>query len=551
MLQHLSIANYALIEYLEVDFDTRLNVITGQTGSGKSILLGALALILGGKSDVEALRDSSRNCVVEGVFDISRYDLKALFESLDLEYEDRTIIRRVITPAGKSRAYINDMPTTLAVLKGLASRFVDVHSQHQTMLVGQTSFQTEVVDGVCAHAELLAEYRTAYGSWREKERELTQAREQAENARKQREYIEFQLSKLLEARFYDGEQQELEARQNELLHASQIQETMAQGADILGGRDDNMIAQIKQIMQSTSGVADVYAPALQLHDRLSELNIELKDIYNEMESLASSVESDPRLLDYTQQRLDALYSLQSRHGVESIAELIIIRDDLQTRLDLIDGYEDHFSGLEKAISELKSRSLELATKISANRKKAVGEIEKYVVSTLSYLGMADAVLSIEISPKEAMADGVDAIKFMFTANKGGAMQPIEKVASGGEMSRLMLALKALSAKNSKSPTIIFDEIDTGVSGNVANKMGEMMVELSSNIQIINITHLPQVASKGDTHFVVSKSVVDATTISTITKLSDEQRVDEVAKMLSGSDITPAALAQAKHLLGKA
>ncbi len=548
MLKHLSIANYALIDYLEVDFDTRLNVITGQTGSGKSILLGALSLILGGKGDVQALRDGSRNCVVEGIFDISRYGLQSLFESLDLDYEDHTVIRRVITPAGKSRAYINDMPTTLTALKSLSGCFVDVHSQHQTMLLGQTHFQIEVVDGVCAHADLLAQYKTCYSSWREKERELSQAKAQADGARKEREYIEFQLSKLLEAKFFDGEQQELEARQNELLHASQIQESMTLGADVLGGRDANMIAQVKDIIHSLASLTDVYAPASQLHDRLSELNIELKDIYNEMEALASGVEADPKLLEYTQARLDTLYSLQSRYGVESIAELIVIRDDLQAKLDAIDGYDEQFSELEKAILDLSNQSLELAAQISTNRKKASPEIEKYVVSTLSYLGMAEAQLYIEITPKEAAVDGADSIKFMFTANKGGAMQPIEKVASGGEMSRLMLALKALSAKNSNLPTIIFDEIDTGVSGNVASKMGEMIAEMSSSIQIINITHLPQVASKGDTHFVVSKSVVGSATLSTITKLNPEQRIEEVAKMLSGSDITEAALAQAQHLL---
>lgn len=549
MLKHLSIANYALIDYLEVDFDARLNVITGETGSGKSILLGAMGLILGGKSDVDALRDATKNCVVEGVFDISRYELEGVFEELDLDYEDLTTIRRVITPAGKSRAYINDMPTTLGVLKGLSSRFIDIHSQHQTMLLGQTHFQTEVVDGVCAHGDLLAKYGESYASLREKERELNAAKQNAESARKEREYIEYQLAKLLEAKFYDGEQEELEARQNELLHASQIQDAMMGGADAIGGREANMIAQIKEIIHSLSGVADVYAPASQMYERLDGLNVELKDIYNEMESLGSSVESDPRLLEYTQQRLDTLYMLQSRYGVESVAELIAIRDDLQDKLDAIDGYDERFAQLEGAIAELKTQTAGLAAGITSNREKAAPKIEKYVCASLANLGMADAVLNIDIAPKEIATDGADAIKFLFTANKGAASQPIEKVASGGEMSRLMLALKSLSAKNSKLPTIIFDEIDTGVSGGVASKMGELIVELSSNIQIVNITHLPQVASKGDTHFVVSKRVVDGATISHIEKLEIEQRIEEVAKMLSGSDVTAAAQSQARHLLG--
>lgn len=549
MLKHLSITNYALIDYLEVDFDDRLNVITGETGSGKSILLGAMALMLGGKSDVDALRDSSRNCVVEGVFDISRYGLSELFESLDLEYDHQTIIRRVVMPSGKSRAYVNDMPVSLATLKLLSSRFIDIHSQHQTMLLTQSRFQIDMLDGMCAHAELLEKYRDSYSLWRAKQKQLQDAKAKAQDALKQREYIEFQLEKLLEAKLYDSEQDELEARQNELLHASQIQESMIVGADIIGGRETNIIAQLKDIIHSLSGVAGVYAPASQMHERLSELNVELKDIYNDMESLGSSVEADPRLLDITQQRLDTIYGLESRYGVESVGELITLRDELQSKLDMIDGYDEQFSELESEIAELGEKVVALATKISAARAKATIKIEKYVGDTLSYLGMADAVLGVEMSSVEPNIDGVDAVRFMFTANKGGSKQPIEKVASGGEMSRLMLTLKALFAKNTNLPTIIFDEIDTGVSGNIASKMGEMIVALSSNIQIINITHLPQVASKGDTHFVVSKKVVDSTTISNISKLSSEQRVEEIAKMLSGSDVTQAALTQAKHLLG--
>lgn len=550
MLKRLSVENYALIDQLDIEFAPGLNIITGETGAGKSILLGALGMILGSRADVAVLRHNDRNCVIEGEFDLTGYGLEPLFESLDVDYEPQSIIRRVITPAGKSRSYVNDLPVPLITLREIGGRLIDIHSQHQTLLLADNSFQTGIVDGVAGHGALLEQYKAAYEALHTAERELAELTRQAEESSRDREYVSFQWQQLQEAKLEAGEQEQLETLLDELTHASEIKDALLYANQTLDADEDGVLVRLKSLELTIGRLQSVYPQAGAFHTRLHSALLDLKDLSGEIVSEADRIEADPGRLERTQQRLDLIYTLQQKHKADSVAALLELQADYAARLASIEGYGERIEQLGDRIVQLRREAGALAARVSEGRRKAAQGVEKHVVEMLVQLGMPAARLQVEITPAAQLrADGADDIRFLFTANRNMKLQPIEKVASGGEMSRLMLSLKALIASHAQMPTLIFDEIDTGVSGSIADRMGEITASLADRIQIINITHLPQVASKGDHHFFVYKQEDARGTVTHIRKLTSEERIGQIAQMISGSDITPAAREQARLLLG--
>lgn len=549
MIRRLLIENYILIEHLDIAFEAGLNIVTGETGAGKSILLGAISLLQGGRADVSALRDRERNCVVEGTFDLKGYGLAPLFEEYDLEYEDECVVRRVLSPGGKSRAYINDLPAPLTALRRIGERLVDIHSQHQTLLLGDADFQTGVVDSVSDAFALREQYALAYGKLKEARRALKAAEDEARRSRADEDYIRFQYEQLSGARLVNGEQEELESEQKALTHAAEIKEGFFLASELLGGGEDGVTVRLKNIRSALGRLTDVYPAAAEMGERVGNCLVELQDIQREAEGIAEEVNLDPERLDKVAARLDLLYGLQQKHQVQDVAGLIALRDEYGAQLNAITGSEELLSGLKRQIETLTIRATALAEKLTAKRRQGAATVEKAVREALRGLGMADAVLKIEIGrTPELTPRGLDEVRYLFCANRGGRMQPIEKAASGGEMSRLMLALKSLMAAHSQLPTIVFDEIDTGVSGAVADRMGEIIEALAGKLQVINITHLPQVAAKGRHHFFVYKETAGGQTHTRLRKLTEEERVAEIAQMISGSAVTEEAFAQARILL---
>ena len=518
MLKRLSVENYALIDKLDIAFAPGLNIITGETGAGKSILLGALGLILGNRGDVAAIRDAQRNCVIEAEFDLSGYRLEGLFASFDIDYDQQCMIRRVITPAGKSRAYVNDLPVQLAALRAIGERLIDIHSQHQTLLLGESRFQTALLDSVAAHAQLLEQYGSVYDELNRTQRERDELLRLAAESGKDREYIAYQLEELQAARLAEGEQEELESLLDELSHAVEIKDNLLYAAQVLDGDEQGVLTRLKGIEQAIGRLQGVYPQAGQFYQRLHSAALDLKDIASEITSEGDRIEADPLRQEQTRERLDLIYSLQQKHKVDSVAALLALQAGYEQRLSGLDSYGSQVEELTLRIETLLARAGELAASITAGRRAAGPKVEQHVTGLLVQLGMPSAQLRIEVAP-------------------------------AGEMSRLMLSLKALVAAHAQLPTIIFDEIDTGVSGAIADKMGEIITNLSGSLQVVNITHLPQVASKGDHHFLVYKEETPEGTLSRIRKLSSEARVAEIAKMLSGSAVTAAATEQARLLLG--
>ena len=549
MLNRLSVENYALIDRLDLNPAAGLNIITGETGAGKSILLGALGLILGNRTDATAIRDSQRNCVVEAEFDVDGYGLETLFEALDIDYETRTVIRRIITPGGKSRAYVNDIPVQLNTLREIGGRLIDIHSQHQTLLLADNRFQTGIVDSVASHDGVLSRYKETFASLQQSARELNRLRQQAEASDRDREYLAFQTDELQKAKLKEGEQAELEALQTELSHAAEIKDTLLWISQEMTGADENLLGRLKEVEISLGRIARVYPQADAFYTRLHSAALDLKDMASEIVSEGDRLEADPQRLESVSKRLDLIYSLQQKHKADSVEALLALQTDYNKRLAQIEGSAQTIETLSRQIDSLRAEAAKLAAEISAGRKKTAPRVEKQVVKMLAELGMPAAELHIEITPApELHPDGADDIRFLFTANRHMPPQPIERVASGGEMSRLMLSLKAIVAHHSQMPTIIFDEIDTGVSGSIADRMGEIIGRLSEDLQVINITHLPQIASKGDHHFFVYKEESGSTAATRIRELDQQQRIDEIAKMLSGTDVTAAAREQARLLL---
>lgn len=548
MLRRLTVENYALIESLSLELSPSLNIITGETGAGKSILLGALGLLLGARNDGAAQKDPARNCVVEGVFDIGDYGLEELFERNDLDWQRETVIRRVVTPAGKSRAYVNDLPVQLTALRELGSRLIDIHSQHQSLMLADEGFRIAVLDNVAGLGGQLGSYRAAYAAMREAGAELAAARRRIEEAGRDREWLQYQVEQLDAFNLREGEQQELEEELRLLTHADSIREAMGMSLESLEDEQTGVLCRLKSVEHALAKVREGYGKAGEWADRLHAVMLELRDIDSELAAEGDRVEADPGRLQWVSERLDALYSLQQKHRVASSGELIALWNEFRTRLEAIATGEETLAELERAVERSRREAEAAAAVLTEGRRRAGAELGKGVDALLAELGMPGAEFRVEVVAAPLSPGGGDAVRYLFSANRKMPLQPVEKTASGGEISRVMLALKSLVAHRSKLPTIIFDEIDTGVSGRIADAMGGIICRLAEDMQVVNITHLPQVASKGDTHFLVYKEETEEGASSRIRRLDSEERRLEIAKMLSGSTVTEAALAQARVLL---
>jgi DNA repair protein RecN (Recombination protein N) len=553
MLQSLFIDNYALIEHLEIRFTEGLTVITGETGAGKSIIMGALSLILGGRADAKAVRNGTTKCVIEASFDIRNFQLRSFFEKNDLEYDDAaTIIRREVYATGKSRAFINDIPVQLTMLKVLGESLIDIHSQHQNLLLGKDTFQQEVVDTLAHDTYELGQYKTLYKELTAEQRRLSQLQDEATRNAHEADYMRYQFAQLEDANLKEGEQEELEQEQELLNHAEEIKSGLTAVTELLhGGEGQGVVDALRQALHTTESVSQMYPDVEELARRIESDYIDLKDIGEELEGHADRVNFDPARSEEVAERLDVLYSLQKKHGKDSVEELIAYRDELERRLQHIDNSDGEIAEIEQNIRALTVQTKKSAAALTAARKKAAKELEAALVEKVSYLGMPNVRFEAEVSATDDFTPtGADRITFLFSANKNQPLKAVGEIASGGEISRLMLSVKALISSAKTLPTIIFDEIDTGVSGDIADRMGQVMKQMSANLQVITITHLPQVAGQGDTHYKVYKEDSETDTQTHIIRLGDEERVREVARMLSGASLTPQAMENARVLLGQ-
>ncbi len=546
MLRSITVDNYALIEHLEMELDSRLNIITGETGAGKSILLGALGLLLGNKNDGSAIKDNTKSCVIEGQFDISTLSLKPLFEEQDWDWEEEISVRRIISPSGKSRAFIGDIPVTLADLKELGSRLIDIHSQHQNLVLNSEQFRIESLDLVAQNSTLLAQYTDRYSSLTKLRAELVAAEQTAAQISRDEEWLIFQVEELVGAKLIEGESEEIETELLMLENADRISEVLNTLRTRLDNEESGALVQLKASQNELSAIAKKYHSAAEYAARLESVVAELKDINSSVSSDCERVECNPERLQKLSDRLGVIYSLSQKHRAANLAELIATRDEYIAKLAKISGSDEEIQNLRAQIAECENSALEVAIELESRRKAAARELSAGICRTLSMLGMSDATIAIEVARRTTLSpSGANSVEFLFSSNKAFAPQPIDKIASGGELSRVMLSLKALLAKHKQLPTIIFDEIDTGVSGQIADAMGEIISELSESLQVVDITHLPQVAAKGDTHFVVYKSEGRTN----IKLLDPTERVNQIATMISGATISSAALEQARILLG--
>lgn len=552
MLQSLLIDNYALIEHLEIRFDSGMTVITGETGAGKSIIMGALALILGTRADARAVRVGTTKCVIEAAFDIGDYGLQTFFDDNDLEYDaSSTIIRREIYATGKSRAFINDTPVQLSMLKTLGASLIDIHSQHQNLLLGQDAFQEQVVDTLAGDTLELGQYKTLYKELRSEQRRLRALQDEAARNAQEADYIRYQHAQLESAHLVAGEQEELEQEQELLSHAEEIKGGLCAAADTLGGAEHSIIDALKEALHTVESIARRFPAAEDLARRLESDYIDIKDIADEVTCLADGVTFDEARLAVIAERLDLIYTLQKKHGKDTCAGLIALRDELAERLLHIDNSDDDIAAAEARIASLVATLRTNAAALTAARTRAARALETALVAKAAYLGMPNVRFEARVSPAaDFTATGADEITFLFSANKNQPLKPVGEIASGGEVSRLMLAVKALIASARALPTIIFDEIDTGVSGEIADRMGQVMQQMASHIQVITITHLPQVAGKGNGHYKVYKEDTATETCTRIVSLDGEARVAEVARMLSGATLTPQAIENARVLLAR-
>ena len=550
MLERLSIENYALIQQLELELSPSLNIITGETGAGKSILLGALGLRMGNRADTAVLKDSGRNCVIEGLFDMGGYGLETFFDENELDYERHTVIRRIVTPAGKSRAYVNDLPVQLATLRELAAHLIDIHSQNQGVLVADGEFRIRVLDSLADNRGLRAEYGRAYRALREREQELARLREEVGRNRRDEEYMRFQWQQIAALGLHEGELQELEAEQRELSNAEGILAALSEAGGLMENDETGVLAALKTAEAALQRIGGVLEGTSDLAARIHSAYVELKDVSGEVASLAGRIEDNPARLEAVDNRIGAVSDLMRRYGAASSDELLALGNDLATRLEAITDSDAEIAELEAETGALRVTAEGLAAAVTASRTEASALFDEAVGRVLARLGMPSARFVTEITPSGALSpSGADSVRFLFNANGGEGLQSLERIASGGETSRVMLALKSIVARSTKLPTILFDEIDTGVSGKIADAMGRIIAELGDSMQVVNITHLPQVASKGETHFLVYKEASPSGNVTRIRLLDREARVGEIAKMLSGSEVTEAAVAQARALLG--
>ena len=544
MLRRLVVENYALIEHLEIEFDSSLNIITGETGAGKSILMGALALLLGAKNDSTTIKDNSRSCVVEGEFDIARLGLEGAFAELDIEYDNETIIRRTISPSGKSRAFVNDQPVQLSDLKQLGAYLIDIHSQHQNLILSSPQFRIRAIDTIAGNEKLLAEYANAFEALQVARRVLTNLQDSAKRNADEEDWLRHQAEELRSAALRVGETEELEAELRTLENADTISEALQRVTQSLDEDVTGVLTTLHDSENALRRVSENYVAASELVERIHSAAVELKDISATAAADLERIEANPERLDAVNARLDLIYTLQRKHRCESIEDLIALRDKYAEQLSAIEHSDELLAEAEAKVAEAEGITTALAIKLHNARVKASPAFSKAVVGILHNVAMADAEFKIAVTPCTPTLSGADTVDFLFSANASVEARPIEKIASGGELSRVMLALKTILAQHLALPTIIFDEIDTGISGRTANDVGDIISQLAEKMQVIDITHSPQVASKGSRHFLVYKEQ----SRTHIRPLSTEERVEEIAKMLSGDIVTDAALAQAKHLL---
>ena len=549
MLKKLYIQNYALIDSLEIAFHQGLSVVTGETGAGKSIILGAIGLILGQRADAKSVKNGTSRCLIEGTFDIAAYGLEPFFEENDLEYEQGIcLMRRELTSTGKSRAFINDTPVTLAQMKELGSRLLDIHSQHQNLLLGDARFQLNVLDLCTGDKDVLPEYKSVFAEYKRLSRQLESLKEEAAQARQEEDYIRFQYRQLQEASLQEGELEELEDEQQTLTHAEEIKHSLFSVSDVLLGEERGILYALKDSSDKLSALTRVYPKIAELADRMQSDVIDLKDIASEIDSEQERVSFDSERSTYVQERLDTLYALLQKHRMSSVTELLNLQEQWGEKLLLIDDSDIRISECEKALSLCSKRVEALAGQLSDLRHQAADEFRELLTQMVRPLGMPNIRFELLFSPKPFDESGAEDVQFMFSANKNQPLQPVSETASGGEISRLMLCVKALIAGKVALPTIIFDEIDTGVSGEIADKMGNIMREMSCYMQVIAITHLPQVAVKGNAHYKVYKTDQEDHTVTRIVELTEAERVEEIARMLSGAEMTAAALDNARALL---
>ena len=552
MLQSIFIQNYALIDKLDIAFEPGFSVITGETGAGKSIILGAIGLLLGQRADVKAIRNGATKCIVEAKFSIASYGMEEFFKANDIEYDsEECIIRREVNINGKSRAFINDTPASLSQMKVLGEKLIDVHSQHQNLLINKEGFQLNILDILAQDIKELIDYQNEYNEYRKVSRELDECIRQAEETRKEEDYIRFQLQQLDEAELKEGEVAELEQEAETLSHAEDIKAGLYRSAQNIGGDEGGCLTLIKDSINTLQTVSKVFAKANEWKERLESCYIEIKDISHDMDDAQEAVEFNPSRLDFVNSRLNMIYSMMQKHHVKTDAELIGIAENYRQQLDMITSSDELISELESKKKKLYDSVIHKAEILTALRTESAGKIQSQMESLLIPLGMPNVKFAVEICrKKEPDINGLDAANFLFSANKNGTLQNVVSIASGGEIARVMLSLKAMIAGAVKLPTIIFDEIDTGVSGSIAEKMALIMQDMGrQNRQVLSITHLPQIAARGNAHYKVYKEDTETGTNSHIIRLTDEERIDEIANMLSGSTMTEAARNNARSLLG--
>ena len=551
MLRSLYIQNYALIEKLDISFGAGFSVITGETGAGKSIILGAIGLLLGQRAEVKAIRQGASKCVIEARFDISAYGMEPFFEDNELEYEEECILRREVYASGKSRAFINDTPASLVQMKELGEQLIDVHSQHQNLLLNKEGFQLNVLDILSHNDEQLSTYQSLYREWKQAQQELADLIARAEQNKADEDYIRFQLEQLEEANLSVGEQEELEQETDMLSHAEEIKAGLFRFGQLLTSDEGGLLAGLKESLNTMLGLQKVYSPATELAERLESTYIELKDVSQEVSSQEEDVEFNPDRLEEVNDRLNLIYTLQQKHRATTVEELLTLAEEYAAKLAAITSYDERIGELTTLCDTLYNKVRKQAAVLTKARTGAAREVEKQMASRLVPLGMPNVRFQVEMGiRKEPGVHGEDTVNFLFSANKNGSLQNISSVASGGEIARVMLSIKAMIAGAVKLPTIVFDEIDTGVSGEIADRMADIMQEMGEqDRQVISITHLPQIAARGCAHYKVYKQDNETETNSHIRRLADEERVEEIAHMLSGATLTEAALNNAKALLG--
>lgn len=552
MLKTLIVQNYSLIEQLNINFQNGFSVITGETGAGKSIILGALGLLLGARADSKTIRQGKAKCIIEGHFSLNSDKLKDFFDDNDFEFElDDCIIRREIYASGKSRAFINDTPAQLSQLKELGEKLIDIHSQHKNLLLNNEGFQLEILDTVAHNHELLIEYKNNYQIYKSLQQDLANIKEQARKNKEEEDYLNFQFNQLNEANLEIEEQNQLEEELDILSHSEEIKSSLYSCNNLLQDSDISILSQLRNILSQLKNVDKFYTPTKEWLERLESSYIELKDIADDIESKGDDVEYNPERMEYVNERLNTIYTLEKKHNKETVAELLELKESLQKKLELISNSDEQINLITEKLNKQRETLSSLAKKLSEKRKSGANNLVKQMIETLSNLGMPNVQFRIDLKEtKDFRVNGTDEISFLFNANKGGKLQELSQIASGGEIARVMLSLKSLMAGATDLPTLIFDEIDTGVSGSIADKMAIIMKQMSKseNRQVISITHLPQIASRGTVHYKVFKEDKDNETLSHIVVLNTEERVQEIAHMLSGENLTEAAINNAKELL---